>query len=285
MVKRSKFVAALVVFGSVSAGVPAQTTSTPEGFSFKGNPLGMTLEQFKVSNPTIPCFTYSQSEEPPDYQQALFADEGIADGTLRNLIGLKINVRKAKGREAKAAAIIAYKAGVYGAKKAQTDLKALQDQGPLPDNVPWMVVISRKTNEISCSSSASMVVSQLSSLGDANPNGLTIGSTSANGVAYQFLGGKLYKVNIMCWSEVFTNLKEAFATKYGQPNATSTEDFQNAYGARWDGATFAWTKGSQAIALREGSGNGPAQDSKNSSSVTYEDYSLEPVAVKVLTNF
>jgi hypothetical protein len=281
-VRHLKFVTALIVFGGVAASASAQTAGT-EGFSFKGNSLGMTLEQFEIINPTTPCFTYSQSVEPPNYQQDLLADQGIADGTLRNLIGLKINVHKAKGRDAKTAAITAYNAGVFDARKAQTDLKALQDRGPLPYNVPWMVVSHRDANEITCSSSASMVVSQFSSYGDANPDGLTIGSTSANGVAYQFLNGKLYKVTISCWSRVFAKLEEAFETKYGQPTATSTENFQNAYGARWNGANFAWTKGSQVITLHEGSGNGPAQD--ENSSVTYEDHSLEPVVVKAMASF
>jgi hypothetical protein len=275
-------VAVLATIMIAASTATAQTIAATQGFSFKGNPLGMTLEQFKASNPETPCFTSSQVDAPMGYQPALVAAQNIADGARINLIGLKINVHRAKGKDAKKDAMLAYDVGVYNAQKAQAAFIALRDQGPPPD-APWMVLIAHKAGEITCSSCASMVVSQFSSYGDTNPNVLKIGSTSVNGVAYLFLNARLYKVVIMGNPEVFTNLKDAFTSRFGEPAATSSDEYQNAFGARWQGANLAWTKGSQAITLHEGSGNGPAQTSMLS--VTYEDQSLEPVPAKVTTDF
>jgi hypothetical protein len=67
--------ATLLILLVAAAGVRAQTstslaaaTGTPEGFSFKGTPLGMTLEQFKIANLTTPCFTFDDVAAPVKYK-------------------------------------------------------------------------------------------------------------------------------------------------------------------------------------------------------------------------
>jgi hypothetical protein len=54
-IKRITCISAMVLL--VASTATAQIASASEGFSFKGNPLGMTLGQFKTNNPTTPCFT------------------------------------------------------------------------------------------------------------------------------------------------------------------------------------------------------------------------------------
>jgi hypothetical protein len=273
---------ALVLFVAVAA---AQTTSTAEGYSFKGNPLGMNLEQFKAANPTTPCFTSSEATAAMDYQLALSTSRNTADKKRLAIFPLQLNVSMAKGKDAKVAAKAALDTGTLDAKKAQDAFVALQSQGA-PKDAPWTVVIAHKAGEITCSSSASMAVSHFSGLGDASPDVLKIGAATASGVVYQFLNGQLYKIVILSSVAMVKDLKDAFAAKYGEPTTAAPDDYQNGYGARWTGANFVWTHGSQGIILHEGSANGPAQERTNyDSSVTYEDHSLEPVPVKAATNF
>src|SRR5437763_14471720 len=47
--------------------------------------------------------------------------------------------------------------------------------------------------------------------------------------------------------------------KCGVPSETSTQSFQNGFGATLDGRVLAWKSGSKAIVPTEGSGNGPGQ--------------------------
>lgn len=49
----------------IAASTASAQTAGTEDFSFKGNfPGGMTLEEFKVSNPTTRCYTSSQVKAP-----------------------------------------------------------------------------------------------------------------------------------------------------------------------------------------------------------------------------
>jgi hypothetical protein len=235
----------------------AATSNTPEGFSFKGNPLGMTLEQFKIANPTTPCFTFDDVAEPVKSQHNLeeaMLQEGIAQLHVKES-------QSATARDALHAAV----------RRAELAEGAVYVQ----KTVPWTVnFVNPTANEINCSS------------GDDDQDSLKVGSFKVSGVVYRFIEGRLYKVTILFPSGLIAPVRRAFTTKYGAFTILATDEYQNGLGACWSGANFAWTNGPQSIRLHEGSNNGPGQEFEaGSGSVTYEDRSLEPVPGKTPTNF
>jgi hypothetical protein len=244
----------------------------------------MTLEQFKAANPTAPCFTKQEIEAYGKYQGDL-AIAGMKPSMAQAQVDvLQSELYAVKGKEAKAAAKDAINAAIVEVQKAKDALTYMQQHAP--QKFPWAVGIGIQAPEALACSSASSEPFARSAKGDANPDGLSIGSTTATAVVYQFLSGKLYRVSILFPAAILKDIKEAFTTKYGEPASIASDDFQNGFGARWKGANFAWTSGSQAILLHEGPGNGPAQDSADTfSSVTYIDHALEPVPAKAATNF
>jgi hypothetical protein len=265
------------------AGAAAQTPSAPDGFSFKGNPLGMTLDQFKTNNPKSQCFTKEQIDAAVKNLGALAMASMKPAMAQAQLDVLQSELYAVQGKQAKLAAKGAINTAFLEVKKAQADLLAAQQT---PQVFPWSVGLGiQGPDAVACSSSSSAPFAH-SAGGDADPGGLKIGSVVAEAVVYQFLGGKLYKVSILFPSGLVDHMKEALMTKYGEPTAIAADDYQNGFGARWKGANFAWTSGTQVVLLHEGSGNGPGQEySTTSGQLTYGDRSLEPIPAKVPTNF
>jgi hypothetical protein len=263
----------------VAAIATAQTTTTgslaagTERFTFKGTPLGMTLERFKVANSTTPCFTKNDVDAPLQYQTAL-AQARLKEATdQNNVLVLQSQFPYIKGKAAKVAASNAIRRAIQDAQNASAAVQSLQLH--VPKSVPRTVHFVKLTaDEIACSS------------GDANQDALIVGSFHVSGVVYTFLDSKLFKVTILFPSGLVTPLREAFTTKYGPSTVLANDEYQNGFGARWSGANFAWTNGTQAILLHQGASNGPGQEhDARSGSLTYEDHSLEQVPVKAATNF
>jgi hypothetical protein len=268
----------------MAAGAAAQTTTGPEGFSFKGNPLGMTLAEFKVANPTAPCFTKQDIDAFGKYEGDLAMAGMKASMAQAKVDVLQSQLYAVKGKEAKAAAKDAINAAILDVKKAQDDLAYMQQHAP--QKFPWAVGIDVQASDAIACSSASSAFYARPAEGDANPDGLKVGSAMASAVVYQFLKGRLYRLSVLFPAPVLNSIKDAFTTKYGEPTALAPDAYQNGFGASWKGANFAWISGHQEILLHEGPGNGPGQDSRNEfSDVTYDDHLLEPVAVKAATNF
>jgi hypothetical protein len=278
----------LAILLVAAAGATAQTTTslaatsnTPEGFSFKGNPLGMTLEQFQLASPTTPCFTKGQIDAVGKY----LGDDARArikpSMAQANVDVLQSELYAVRGKQDKAAAQDAINAAILEVKKSQDDLAALEQHAPR--NFPWAVGLGvQGPNTVACSSASSIPFDR-SPKNDANPDGLMIGSATAAAVVYQFLDGRLYRVTILFPAHLLSAFKDSFTAKYGESTVESPDDYQNGFGANWRGANFAWTHGSQRILLHEGQGNGPAQDTF--STVMYIDHDLDPAPAKPVTNF
>jgi hypothetical protein len=256
----------------LEAGAMTETTK-PEGFSFKGNPLGMTLLEFKVANPRQPCFTQRDVSARKQYETAVAEARSKAEAAEANVTVLQTNFSYVRGKDAKAAALDAIRTAITDAQAAGLASGTLQGQAPprVPEAIDFGYPAS---NETKCSS------------GDNSLGALEIGSSKVSSVVYQFLNDKLYKVAILFPSVLAGSIKEAFTTKYGEPAALPPDAYQNGFGASWKGTNFAWTNGPQSILLHEGANNGPGQDySATSGQVTYEDRSLEPAPAKAATNF
>jgi hypothetical protein len=99
--------------------------------------------------------------------------------------------------------------------------------------------------------------------GDRNQSGLQFAGVQAVSMFYRFLGGRLNEIEIHLTSHDYMDVKAAFIQKYGTPTNTTSESYQNGYGASWTGEVCHWKSGNQAIALSEGSGNGPGQNSRS----------------------
>ena len=79
-------------------------------------------------------------------------------------------------------------------------------------------------------------------------------------VRYRFFKGRLYQVESTFGSADYPQAKEAFIAKYGPVNETRQMDYENSFGARWQGEVSLWRHGSEAIVMMEGPDNGPGQD-------------------------
>jgi hypothetical protein len=263
----------LVILLVAGAGSRAQTTSAPESFSFKGNPLGMTLADFKLANASTPCFTKEDVAAPMLHQIAVAQARSKAGTAKFNVTVLQSQFQYVRGKDAKAAATAALRRAMQDSDDAEVAVEALEDQ--TPKTVPWTLhSVMPASDGINCSS------------GDDNQEALQVGSFKVSGVVYQFSNGRLYKITILFPSGLVLPVKGAFTTKYGESAVQAADDFQNNFGARWTGANFAWINGTQSILLHEGANNGPGgKYDAGSGSVTYKDRSLEPIPDKVATNF
>jgi hypothetical protein len=79
-------------------------------------------------------------------------------------------------------------------------------------------------------------------------------------VSYRFYKGRLFQIQIQFNSSGYFQVKEAFVAKYGSVSETGHMDYQNGFGAHWQGETSIWRHGTQAIVVMEGPDNGPGQD-------------------------
>jgi len=80
-------------------------------------------------------------------------------------------------------------------------------------------------------------------------------------VRYRFYKGRLFQIESQFGSSGYSQVKEAFIAKYGPVTETGFKDYQNGFGARWQGEISIWRHGSQAIVVMEGPDNGPGQES------------------------
>ena len=186
----------------VGASVAAQTISSTH-FTFKGNYLGMALQEFKTKN----------------LGESVFINTGKPKWT---------------GRADKKSTL-----------EVPTPLCTDQYQGFPGD--PG----NEAPNEVLCNPSP----------GERNQSALQFAGVQAVSMFYRFLSGRLYVIEIHLTSHDYTDVKAAFILKYGSPTNTTSESYQNGYGATWTGQLCHWISGNQAIALTEGSGNGPGQNS------------------------
>ena len=108
-------------------------------------------------------------------------------------------------------------------------------------------------NEVVCNASP----------GDRNQPALQFAGVQAVSMFYRFLGGRLYEIEIHLTSHDFGDVRAAFTQKYGAPANATTESYQNGFGATWTGEVCRWKSGNEAIALTEGSGNGPGQNPRS----------------------
>lgn len=106
-------------------------------------------------------------------------------------------------------------------------------------------------NEILCNTSP----------GERNQGALQFAGTQAVSMFYRFYGGRLYEIEIHLTSHDYKDVKLAFIQKYGSPSSKDDKSYQNGFGARWTGEVVYWKSGTQEVALSEGAGNGPGQDS------------------------
>jgi len=79
-------------------------------------------------------------------------------------------------------------------------------------------------------------------------------------VRYRFYKGRLFQIESQFGSSGYSHVKEAFIAKYGPVTETGYKDYQNGFGAHWQGETSIWRHGTQMIAVTEGPDNGPGQD-------------------------
>jgi hypothetical protein len=98
-------------------------------------------------------------------------------------------------------------------------------------------------------------------------------------VIYNFYSGKLYAIQIAVNAADYKVARDAFIAKYGAGFSRSSQDFENGFGARWDGEILLWRSGGQAIEMKEGSANGPGQDSHDAahpSVIAFVDSAFAP---------
>lgn len=113
--------------------------------------------------------------------------------------------------------------------------------------------------------------------GEANPDGLVIGGNKARTVLYRFYKEKLYRIDISISDAFYPAVSQAFREKYGEPAKVLSHEYQNGYGARWNGEILAWKAGGQGIIMLEGPGNGPGQNRfMTQSTIMMGDTALEP---------
>jgi hypothetical protein len=79
-------------------------------------------------------------------------------------------------------------------------------------------------------------------------------------VQYVFYKGRLFQIESHFPSSGYTAVRDAFVMKYGPVDERRYSDYQNGFGANWQGEVSIWRKGSQTIVVMEGPDNGPAQD-------------------------
>ncbi len=213
---------AVALLGTSAAAQP----TSPTQFTFKGNYLGMSLQEFKTKN----------------------AGESVF-----------INTGKAKwnGRADKKYNL-----------EVPTPLCTDQYHGFLGD--PG----NEAPGEVFCNPSP----------GDRNQSALQFAGLQAGSMFYRFLGGRLYEIEIHLTSHDFADVKAAFTQKFGAPTRTTAESYQNGFGATWTGEVCHWKSGSQAIALTEGSGNGPGQNPRsiasNALAIFWDTSNVPPSATK-----
>lgn len=94
-----------------------------------------------------------------------------------------------------------------------------------------------------------------------NPEGRTVAGEKAVNLHYRFFDGRLYRIHMWFSSCLMPEVLATFQQKYGSPTTTTTEDFGNAYGATWHAGVYQWKQDSQIITLKLGSGFGPGQES------------------------
>ena len=86
-------------------------------------------------------------------------------------------------------------------------------------------------------------------------------------VRYLFYKGRLFHIESIFGSSGYSQVKEAFIAKYGPVNETRYSDYQNGFGAHWQGEISIWHHGTQEIEVKEGPDNGPGQDGCDSDSI------------------
>jgi hypothetical protein len=151
-----KIIPTLAILLVLAASARAQTTSPgrlaadTESFSFKGNPLGMTLDQFNVANSTTPCFTKDDVGAPLKYQTAL-AEARLKEATDQgNVLVLQSQFPYVKGKSAKAAASDAIRTAIQDAQNASAAVQSLELH--VPKSVPWTARFVKPTaDETACS--------------------------------------------------------------------------------------------------------------------------------------
>lgn len=110
-------------------------------------------------------------------------------------------------------------------------------------------LLELKNGEVVCNASP----------GNANQNLGTVAGRKLRYITYSFYDGKLYKISLQIPPSTFVAVVEAFSKKYGVPRKSSSDSYQNEFGATWSAANFVWKRGSQTIVIKEGVGRGPGQ--------------------------
>jgi hypothetical protein len=214
------------MFASVSLFALCQQPSEEHQFSFKGAYLGMPLDQFRVLNKQEVWINTGDPHKRKDNDKAQVVYSPLCSdqydiGSLMNSLGFI----------------------------GHASLGA-------PINKP-------QQNEIVCfttSGSSDYTINQHpKELPGFNPEGRTVAGEKAINLHYRFVQGKLYGIHMWFVTSEMPAILSAFSQKYGSPQEVSAENFQNGFGATWQGEVYTWRHDSQIIKLRMGSGRGPGQ--------------------------
>jgi hypothetical protein len=88
-----------------------------------------------------------------------------------------------------------------------------------------------------------------------HPNFPTIAGVRANIYSYSFFNGQLYEITILFHQPNYAQVADALKTKYGNPNSSETQSYQNGFGVKFQGDVLTWKNEVSAMVLTERAGN------------------------------
>jgi hypothetical protein len=116
-----------------------------------------------------------------------------------------------------------------------------------------------------------------------NPEMYTVAGEKAFHIELHLTSGKLWKIELVFDSRSFETINKAFSAKFGEPSSTTTEEFQNGFGAKFTGQLKTWHRGPQSILLREG-GHAPDQPG-NGQILIFDDVAAKKLEVPPKIDF
>lgn len=81
--------------------------------------------------------------------------------------------------------------------------------------------------------------------------GPTIAEVKVKLLVHHFIDGKLYQITALIPHSGYLDVKNGMIAKYGMPNITSDDEYQNRMGARFTGESLFWTNDVSSIRLKE----------------------------------
>jgi len=87
--------------------------------------------------------------------------------------------------------------------------------------------------------------------GAKEPSSATIAGVSARNLFFRFADQLLFEISAMISREDFPTLERGLTEKYGKPASSVVEQFQNGYGAKFQGKHMIWISGDAVIEIHE----------------------------------